>query len=76
MYLIVPWESFSPCRIRRCAFGLLSETLARIANDFSHLMHHYHHFHSNAGLYTMQCFSSKDLEHLQTVIDVINRRLK
>lgn len=76
MYLIVPWESFLSCRIRCCAFGLLTETLARVANDLSYLMHHYHYFHSNAGLYTMQCFSFKYLEHLRTVILVINRPLK
>lgn len=50
--------------------------LARIANYFPYLMHHYHNFHRNAGLYTMQCFSSKDLEHLQTLTDIINRPLK
>lgn len=76
MYLIVPWESFFSCRIKCHAFGLLSEMLARIANYLSYLMHHYHYFHSNTGLYTMKCFSFKYLEHLRTVIVVINRPLK
>lgn len=70
------WESSLSCGIRRYAFGLLTETLAGIANDFSYLMHHYHHFHSSAGLCTVHCFSFKDLEHLQTLTGVINRPLK